>query len=322
MRSKKQFIVETSHRIHEYLYALKNYNWIRTNKQACTNMLIFMVTNTKGFYVGGMVDRFKGIISTYAWCKQQNINFRIRHIFPFDLSDFLAPAEYDWRLKNHEYTTCFWDASLMRARGEYGQRLVKKKHINKQIHYYGNRDFLEYINQTGATNYSWGGLFKELFKPSRALNEIIDENIAKIGKPYITAVFRFQNLLGDFKEYNYPVLTDTDEKTFLIRQCIKGLDSLHNKYPDTTILVTSDSSFFIAHVSSMDYVHTIGGTRVHIGWTADADHNTYMNSFVDFYMLANSKKIFSLGTKEMYPTEFPLYAAKVNEIPFERILLA
>jgi hypothetical protein len=72
----------------------------------------------------------------------------------------------------------------------------------------------------------------------------------------------------------------------------------------------------------MDYVHTIGGTRVHIGCTADADHNTYMNSFVDFYMLANSKKIFSLGTKEMYPTEFPLYAAKVNEIPFERILLA
>ena len=58
-----------------------------------------------------------------------------------------------------------------------------------------------------------------------------------------------------------------------------------------------------------------------MGCTADAAYDTYLNSFVDFYMLADSRRIFSLGTDEMYPTQFPMYAAKVNDIPFERILL-
>lgn len=284
-------------------------------------MLVFMVNDAKGFYIGGMVDRFKGIISTYAWCKQRNIDFRIRHVFPFELADYLKPAQYDWRLREHEYTTCIWDARLMRARGEYGRRLVKMRLKNEQIHYYGNRDFLQYVNQTGGTDYSWGELFKEIFQPQEKLQIIVENKQAEIGQNYISAVFRFQNLLGDFEEYKYRALNDEKNREELIGKCFNGLIDLQKQHLGTPILVTSDSSTFIRKVSELSGIYTIGGERVHMGCNANADYDTYLNSFVDFYMLANSQRVFSLGTVEMYPTQFPMYAAKVNNVPFDRVLL-
>lgn len=321
MKSKSRFITETSHVFHEIYYMIRHYSWVKTSQPINQPMLIFMVNDLKGFYVGGMVDRFKGIISTYAWCKQRNINFRIRHIFPFELADYLKPARYDWRLRDGEYNTCIWNASLMRARGEYGRRLVRTKLNKKQIHYYGNRDFLSFINETGNTNYTWGELFNELFSPSEKLEQELYNRKKQIGETYISAVFRFQNLLGDFKEYGYTAL-DADSQEVLITKCINGLLSLQKKYPDTPILVTSDSGTFINRISNLFGIYTIGGERVHIGCVSDANYDTYLGSFIDFYMLIGSQRIFNIGTKEMYPTAFPLYAAKVLEVPFDRILLS
>lgn len=321
MRSKSRFVTETSHAIHETYYMLRHYNLKRIGKRPKRPMLVFMVTDTKGFYVGGMVDRFKGIISTYAWCKQRGIEFRIRHIFPFELADYLEPVACDWRLKEGEYTTCIWDSTLMRARGEYGRRLVRKKLKREQIHYYGNRDFLQYINETGGTDYTWGALFKELFRPGRKLFELVETKIKEIGRPYISAVFRFQNMLDDFKEYSYAALTDGKKREELIQKCMNGLFELQKLYPEVPLLVTSDSSVFIKKVSKLPGVYIVGGERVHMGCIRGASYDTYMNSFLDFYMLVNSQRIFSLGTAEMYPTQFPMYAAKVNDVPFERIIL-
>lgn len=321
MRSKNKFVTETSHAIHETYYMLRHYNWIRTGNPIKHPMLVFMATNTKGFYLGGMADRFKGMVSTYAWCKQRNADFRIRHIYPYELADYLEPAQYDWRLRDGEFTTCIWDSTLMRARGEYGRRLVRKSLRKKQIHYYGNYDFLHYINETGKTNYSWGELFKELFKPGKRLAEEIEHKKNEIGESYISAVFRFQNLLGDFKEYRFSSLSDEEKKEELIQKCLNGLLELQKKYPQKPILVTSDSTTFITRASKLPGIHIIEGKRVHPGSNAGADYDTYLKSFVDFYMLAGSEKIFRLCAPGMYPTEFPLYAAKVNDIPFERIIL-
>ena len=322
MRSKSIFVTETTHAIHETYYMLRHYGWKRTGKIFKRKpMLVFMVNNAKGFYVGGMVDRFKGIISTYAWCKQRNLEFRIRHIFPFELAEYLEPSQYDWRLKDNEFTTSIWDATLMRARGEYGRRLIRKKQVKKQIHYYGNRDFLPQINQAGGTNYTWGELFQELFQPCKELASIVDLKMNAIGKPYIAAVFRFQNLLGDFQEYKFSTLNDDKSREALIGKCLVGLIDLQKRYSGIPVLVTSDSSTFINRASKLSGVCSVGGERVHIGCTSDATYDTYLNSFIDFYMLANSQRIFSIGTNEMYPTQFPMYAAKVNDVPFERVLL-
>lgn len=321
MRSNNIFVTETTHAIHEAYYMLRHYRWRKDGKIPQCPMLVFMVNNAKGFYTGGMVDRFKGIISTYAWCKQKGVEFRIRYIYPFELADYLEPNQYDWRLREGEYTTCIWNSTLMRARGEYGGRLIRRKIKKEQIHFYGNRDFLQNINEAGGTDYTWGELFRELFRPGKPLAEAVKKKKDEIGAPYISAVFRFQNLLGDFQEYKFQALENDKEREELITKCLNGLTELRKKYPDMPILVTSDSSTFINRASEVQGVHIIEGERVHIGCMSGAAYDTYLKSFVDFYMLAGSQRIFSLGTSDMYPTQFPMYAAKVNDIAFERILL-
>jgi len=237
------------------------------------------------------------------------------------LADYLEPNQYDWRLREGEYTTCIWDSTLMRARGEYGGRLIRRKIRKEQIHFYGNRDFLQNINDASGTDFVWGELFRELFRPGKELTEAIKKKKEEIGCPYISAVFRFQNLLGDFKEYKFQALENDKKREELIIKCLNGLSELQKRHPNMPILVTSDSSTFIDRASEMQGVFVIEGKRVHIGCMSGAAYDTYLKSFVDFYMLADSQRVFSLGTSEMYPTQFPMYAAKVNDVTFERILL-
>lgn len=316
-----ELITEMTHALHETYFMLRHYEWKRKGERHRTPMLVFMVDGVKDFYSGGMADRFKGMIASYAWCKQRDIEFRIRHIFPYELADYLEPSQYDWRLKEGEFTKCIWDSTLIYNRRVLGKRFVRKKLKRKQLHYYGNRDILHYINKTGKTNYTWGELFLELFQPRQELAEVIEKKKNEIGAPYISVAFRFQNLLGDFKEYDFQALGNENQCKEIIQKCIEGLKDLQNKYKGMPILVTSDSSTFVKIASSLPGIYVISGERVHMGCSADASYNTYLNSFVDFYMLAGSQLVFNLGTREMYPTKFPMYAAKVNDIPFERILL-
>lgn len=317
MNVKNKMMVELSHMVEESIYMLKHYTWTRTG-QGARPMLVFMVD--KDFYTGGMADRFKGAVSAYAWCRQRNIPFRIRYVHPFELADYLSPADYDWRLREGEFTTCLRDARLMYGRGEYARRLVRLD-LDKQLHFYGNYDNLEFINQKGGTDYTWSGLFKELFRPGEELEACLKERREDIGAPYISAVYRFQNLLGDFQEYSFKSLEDDNEREALIVKCLDSLKMLHQKHPDELVLVTSDSETFMARARELDFVRLIPGKVVHIGSRAGESRSVYMKSFIDFYMLSESKKVYGICAGQMYPSEFPMYAAKVNDVPFERIYL-
>ena len=300
-------------------YMLKCYKWKREFVPVTSPLVVFKVGDH--FYSGGMADRFKGAVSAYAYCKQRNIDFRIRYVFPFELSDYIQPAQYDWRLRENEYTECMRDARVMYARAELGRRLVHTKVGRRQLHFYGNYDNLEYLNRTGGTDYTWGQLFHELFRPCDAIVKAVETKTAEIGAPYVSAVFRFQNLLGDFKEYKYSTIKDDFQKEALIEKCLHSLDILKERHPDMPILVTSDSGVFVSRASQVPGVHVVGGERVHIGSNSSEDTDTYLNSFVDFYMLAGSRKIYSVQAGKMYATKFPMYAAKLNDIPFDRIWL-
>lgn len=301
------------------LHMLRHYKWKREGAAPETPMVVFMVD--KDFYSGGMADRFKGAVTAYAYCKQRGIDYRINYTFPFELSDYLSPAQYDWRLKDGEFTDCVWDSFLMYARAEHGRRLLRKRLGKKQLHFYGNYNNLELLNRKGSTDYKWGELFKELFRPGKELSEALDAEKSKIGKEYVSAVFRFQNLLGDFSEYKFSQLEDKVRCESIKNSCLEGIRKIQERYPGMPVLVTSDSSTFLMLASEIPGVHTVSGKVVHMGSTAGEDFSTYLKSFIDFYMLADSRRIFAMGTKEMYRTQFPMYAAKVNDIPFERIQL-
>lgn len=310
------------HYVKEHLLVFKHMHFRRTGKKPAEQLLVMMVDGKH--YHGGMCDRFKGIVSSYAYCKQRNIGFRILYTYPFQLTDYLVPASYDWTLKSGEYSDCFRDSMIMYYRSEYGKRLLRLR-TRKQIHYYGNTDFLDLLNSTGGTSYSWGGLFKELFKPSPALAARLESLKAKIGQQYNATVFRFQNMLGDFPEYKFKAIGDEDEKERLIGKCLSAVkDNMERYGSGIPMLVTSDSVTFLQKAAEIDGVFIIPGSLVHMDGGDNSRRQelaeSYMKSFLDFFMIAGAQHVICVMAGHMYNTQFPAYAAKVNDVPFERIV--
>ena len=92
---RKYKLLELKHRFKECVLAARimlkseSLGKPKCGKPAC----IAMVDGEA--YHGGLCDRFKGIISLYAYCKCSGLPFRIRYTYPFRLEDYLAPAAYD-----------------------------------------------------------------------------------------------------------------------------------------------------------------------------------------------------------------------------------
>lgn len=212
------------------------------------------------------------------------------------------------------------------------RRLLRLR-TGRQVHFYTNRDLLRPINDAfpGHEPPGWGRLFCELFRPAPVLQERIDAikrewGVGQTGG-YVGAVFRFQNLLGDFPEYRFKAIADEAEREALMEQCLGALKNLRARYADKLLLVTSDSVTFLQRAVQVDGVRIIPGTMVHMDGNKDVNaasrskYEVYLKSFLDFYMLSEAEKIYRIGTRRMYPSEFPLYAAKVHDIPFESIVI-
>lgn len=287
-------------------------------KELNNTIIILMIDGR--FIHGGLTDRLRGIISIYHYCKEKGIKFYLNYIYPFNLSLFLEPNEYNWEIDtkdityNKKYAEPIvindWQLDV-RLHKMYLDKVVSK-HKGKQIHIYSNSPFL---------NNNFRQDFKELFHPSFKLQNKLDEILTSIGESYIAMVFRFQQLLGDFKEAGYKILSKKEQKE-LIQQCIKKTYELYNKHhPNEIILITSDSTTFLKSISSeLDFVRTIPGKVVHMDYTSDATNDVYMKSFVDLFILSKAKKIYLLQTGEMYHSGFAKQAAMIKNAPYEEII--
>ena len=139
---------------------------------------------------GGISDRLRGIISVYEYCKERGIPFRINFASPFDLSLFLVPNEYDWRLREGEFVRNdavdfrFFNSysHIDEDKEDYYSLLDSKK---SQVHCYTNVT----IDERNMHKY-----FRELFKPSEVLQHALDKCKKCIGGGMC-------RLLSDFKIY-------------------------------------------------------------------------------------------------------------------------
>ncbi|MCL2328488.1 MAG: hypothetical protein FWC39_08250 [Bacteroidetes bacterium] len=276
----------------------------------------------KGKWHGGFTDRMKGIVSLFHFCVCSHIPFKIQYSYPFELSVFLQPNEYDWTVKKQEISYHRREALYMYLIGTAVAKRLKKiaKIPPKHIHAFANCDIVQQLNADFATQNTWGELFNKLFKPTELLQKEIDKHVKIINGNYICAVFRFQNLLGDFMEYDYKPVSN-EEQNLLIEKCTKALVELQEEENCKKILITSDSVQFLTAVAHLEHIFAFPEKVVHIDCVDNEQNSVYMKSFLDFYLLSKGEKIFSIGTQEMYPSEFPLYAAKVAGIPFERIVI-
>lgn len=309
----KEYLVILSHILKGLFYT---HTWYK-RRTLTYNPTAVAVIDGK-LYSGGMTDRFIGIISLYAWCKKNHRSFRIQYTSPFNLSDYLQPALYNWIPNEQDYVRSSKTSFVVYGVGEkHVDKRLNRIDSKKQIHYYGNRDFLQ---NPDFTNYDWGCLFKELFKPSENLKKHIDLIKENLPSTYFSIVFRFQNLLDDFQEYNFKSLATTEEKERLISQCLQSITELAFKEKGMDCLVTSDSITFLKRAKMIHNVHVIPGSLIHMGSDSNGTYEQYEKSFLDFFMLSQSIKIYNVVLGRMYSSGFPKYAAKINNIPFERII--
>ena len=282
-------------------------------------MLISMVDGRR---LGkGLTDRFKGIVSVYALAKANDVLFRCIYNHPIQLVDFLVPNDYNWLPQPEELSDTVSGVRFKLLRKQHTiKRLLKVLPPKKQIRVYANLDYVDEINSKDNQQYQWGQLFGELFRPTKLLEDQLQLHRNRMGNSgYIACVFRFQNLLGDFKEYHFKPLPEAGQRQ-LIAKNINALKQI-SEQSDMPVLVTSDSATFIAALKTLKNIYTIPGRLVHIDNVVGEENEVYLKSFVDFFMLSRAEKIYSLGTAIMYKTDFPKYAAKVHGIPFERILI-
>ena len=314
----KNFCLGFRHTLKEYFYRLKYLSWSSSWEDVDPSEWesgIAMIDGT--MYHGGICDRFKGMISFYNYCRYVGKPFRIRYNFPFELTDYIVPNKYDWRISDKDISKSIWHVRPICMRGEKGKRLLKIK-TNKQIRFYSNSNLENYLHFP-PFNDDWGETFNYLFKPSPLLQMHLDKHREAIGGEYVAAVFRFQNLFGDFKEYRYRTNANPEYRERMMKATIEELEEIHRQNPDKKILVTADSSTFLEQISQLDFVYAIQGKQSHVD-TKNASQTNSIKAFIDFYMIAGATKVYGVTIDKMYNSHFPICAAKVGNVPFIRIV--
>lgn len=277
---------------------------------------------------GGLGDRLHGIISLYLYCKKKGYKFKVNFCHPFRLKDYLLPNKVNWDIDpeklsyNSEQTTVI---PLFCTYKKYGMTVdeeAKYQHAfldsfiktdKKQYHIYTNAHF-------AYTPNIYSTAFHELFMPAKPLEEAINQNKKNIGGEYIAIVLRFQSLLGDFKEADFPTLPVDEQKRLMEKVYSKIQELYDERHKGQKVLITSDSRKFLDYVSSLDYVYTIPGRVVHLTYTPAHDYNLHLKSFVDLMMLADAQKIYLLVTGDMFHSGFAQSASFINDKPYEEII--
>lgn len=129
--------------------------------------------------------------------------------------------------------------------------------------------------------------------------------------------FRFQQLLGDFKEGDFPTLS-TDEREGLVRRCIAEVRTIH-ELEGKPLLVTADSPTFLAQVDELPFVTIVKGRLVHIAYSDDRATETHLKSFLDLWLISGAETVYSVCYGKMYNSGFPRLGARIGNRPFVQI---
>lgn len=266
---------------------------------------------------GGLSDRLWGILSIFKYCKENNKKFKIYFSKPFKLQEFLIPNKVDWEITESQIVYNFKLSrpkyiSMVSHDWSEMYRILKKKLSSNitQLHVYTNTRVI--------SKREFGVYYNELFKMSPLLQDNYEKHRKKMNQRYVSCTFRFQQLLGDFKEGNFQTIIDENQKQKLIDDCILTVKRLQQKC-NSEILVTSDSRTFLNFVKDLDKVYLVEGEVVHPDYDYDNSIEKYLKSFLDLYMIANAEEVYLCNVPPLYRSGFPETAACINDRPFYEI---
>ena len=269
----------------------------------------------------GFADRMRGMISCFAYAKAIGVPFRIEHISPFSLSDFLIPNQYNWLLGENEksYNLLYANPVVIMQR-KVGQRSRRLFHLSskRQHHIYINSDYVKEIDLHYKKEYRFSSLFNELFRPSFSFETILKPHIDRLRSTggYVSVSFRFMQLMGDFKDVRGETLS-REEQLDLLGRSKEIIQQLYDK-EQKTILVTSDSSVFINEVSEISYVYVVPGRIGHVGFSAENEVSEKM--FLDFILISEADHVYMARSGKMYRSNFARTAALTKDVLYDEII--
>lgn len=267
---------------------------------------------------GGLADRLRGIVTTWKYCKEHGVNFRINFVEPFRLEEYLLPAEYDWRLRTGElsYNKTACKAVFQDTRGDTGERELRWQRRVSERQFSGSwRQFHVYTAFYYAEN-EFGPLFSELFRPTPRLQAVIDKTVSQCGSRFISVTTRFRELLGDFKEPVKGVVPlDDAAAAGLIERLLDKIGELKERHNVERVFVTSDSARFLKAASALDYCVTLEGGISHIDANGPND-NADLKTFADFLTIARAETSYLLLGSKMYNGNFAKRAAALGGHPY------
>ena len=270
---------------------------------------------------GGMFDRLKGLITIYAISKALGKPFKLNWSYPFVLSKYLEPNEYDWLIDENQMNFGLLSYKNVIAYGEIDNpsRLYKKR--SSETHFYYGYNCLDKVNAHFGTSYQWGELYRELFRPTSYLQRYLDQYQSEIGNNYIAIHTRFMNLLGDKTETAVnPELNSENQKSVLVESAINSVKKISAQHSGLRILIASDSMIFIEEIKkAMPDVYIVPGTVKHIDTAGETDDLENIKMFTDYYLISCAQKVYSLWHNGMWKSAFPEYAARIGNVNFERV---
>lgn len=271
----------------------------------------------------GLTDRLRGMVSLYSYCKDHSLKYGIVHTHPFRLEDYLCPNYYDWTRYRECYRAnsnincvliCEYPMSAFGWSSEFPKETIQEfEHWVLDIFTSLPVDTLQVVTNASFAEKQYGELFRELFKPTDSVLQLVEHNRQLLGNDYVSVSYRFLNLLGDSDEHieGFQQL-DKDEVGELICKCQKELRFLMKRH-NCSVLVTSDSYLFLSSLSC-DYfprAHYIlrGKVHHHMGLSEISDSDGYLKSFAEMFLISNANMVYQVIMPKMYNSTFPRYSA-------------
>ncbi|WP_066219219.1 hypothetical protein [Formosa haliotis] len=272
------------------------------------------------FSHGGLVDRFKGIISFYEIAKRLDYNFFIHFNSPFNLTDFLVPNKVFW-MKDKVFYNPFTTGVLylMNDFNSDPYTTIKNSKHNRFI-VYSNIDYLGKILNTDVENEihsKWRENFIELFKPSKFLEEKL--KTVKSTRNAVAFHTRFTTLLGDFKDTTNLELKAT-EKVNLIEKVLVEVNKKTASFQDYDIYMFSDSINFLKYIKENTSYKVLEGEPKHIDLNNNDSVESDLKTFIDFYFMSTCEFVFLVQLSPMYNSNFSKYASIVGNTKFDKII--
>lgn len=273
------------------------------------NQLIFFVQDGYPQPHPGLVDRFKAVVGQYYIAKQNGFEFRLVYDSPFELEKYLQPNICQWN-QTGSVSKRGKDVKLFRYGGFRDIPKLSKEIPQYHCYYYEGLNILRSANIVNWER-KWGELYRELFRPSDYLESLLKKYIPE--RPYIAVHTRFVNALENFEKGYESYLTEK-EKEELIQKCLKAIGEIVGS-EKKDIYVFSDSIRFLKEVQKAGYqtlpIENIG----HISF--QTDESVHDKTFIDFYVMSLSDKVYSLQGKNVYASVFSQYASIVGDKEYE-----